>query len=63
MTNDELNPNDKLTSVIPSEGEESRDGTLVATPRDPLTSLRMTDALSPFGLRNSFVIRHSDFII
>jgi hypothetical protein len=55
--------NDKLTSVIPNEVEESRDGTLMVTPRDPSTSLRMTDALSPFGLRHSFVIRHSDFVI
>jgi hypothetical protein len=55
--------NDKLTSVIPNEVEQSRDGTLMVTPRDPSTSLRMTDALSPFGLRHSFVIRHSDFVI
>jgi len=50
-------------TVIPSEVEESRSGSFQAVPRDPSTSLRMTDVAtdSLFVLRSCFVIRISSF--
>ena len=44
-------------TVIPSEVEESRSRSSQTVPRDPSTSLRMTDLIAD----SSFVIRISSF--